>query len=82
MPTIVFVEQDDYSQISNIPRYNFKLRAGVVFADKNIEIALFGEYFKNNLYGFEHISFNQRSEHHFNDNFDLWNRAKIFILTL
>ena len=69
VPTIVFVEQDDYSQISNIPRYNFKLRAGVVFADKNIEIALFGEYFKNNLYGFEHISFNQRSEHHFNDNF-------------
>ena len=28
-----------------------------------------GEFYQNNLYGFEHISFNQRSEHHFDSNF-------------
>ena len=69
IPTIIIVEQDGYLQLSNIPKYNFKLRTGFVFAQENIEISIFGEYFMKNLYGFEHISFNQRSEHHFSDNF-------------
>ena len=68
-PTVIFVEQDGYSQISEIPEYNLKVKSGFVYALDKIQISFFGEYFKNNLYGFEHISFNQRSEHHFNDNF-------------
>ena len=68
-PTVIFVEQDGYSQISEIPEYNLKVKSGFVYALDKIQISFFGEYFKNNLYGFEHISFNQRSEHHFNSNF-------------
>ena len=68
-PSIIYVEQDGYSQIAEIPKYNLKFKAGIVYAIDEIQISLFGEYFKNNLYGFQHISFNQRSEHHFDSNF-------------
>ena len=68
-PTLIFVEQNEYSQISDINKNNFKLKSGLVFATENIQISLYGEFYQNNLYGFEHISFNQRSEHHFDSNF-------------
>ena len=68
-PTLIFVEQNDYLQISQINNSNFKLKSGIVFANENIQISVYGEFYMNNLYGFEHITFNQRSEHHFDSNF-------------
>ena len=68
-PTLIFVEQNEYIQISDINKNNVKLKSGLVYATENIQISLYGEFYENNLYGFEHISFNQRSEHHFDSNF-------------
>ena len=68
-PTLLFIEQDNYLQISDIKKNNFKLKSGLVFATDDIQVLLYGEFYLNNLYGFEHISFNQRSEHHFDSNF-------------
>jgi hypothetical protein len=36
---------------------------------KNITISLSGIFYKNNLFGYEDISFTQRSEHHFSKPF-------------
>ena len=68
-PTLIFIEQSGYQQIAETNKNNFKLKSGLVYATKDIQISLYGELYKNNLYGFEHIAFNQRSEHHFDSNF-------------
>ena len=65
-PTLIFVYQDGYSQISEIPDYNLKLKTAIVYAKTNFQMSLYGSVYKHNLYGFENITFNQRSEHHFN----------------
>ena len=68
-PSLVLVEQLDYRNINKLIKYNFKLKSGLVINYDKLEASFYGTYYHNNLYGFEHISFNQRSEHHFNSNY-------------
>ena len=67
---IIFVESKDYIPVKNVNNHNIKIKAGLSFNyEERIAISISGSLFKNNLYGFEDISFNQRSEHHFNNSF-------------
>lgn len=68
-PTLIFVHQDGYSQISEIPNYNVRLKTSIVYAKTNFQMSVYGSIYKNNLYGFENITFNQRSEHHFSSKY-------------
>lgn len=67
---IILVEPKDYITVKNINNHNIKIKAGLSFNyhDK-AAITISSTIFKNNLYGYEDISFNQRSEHHFNNSF-------------
>ena len=67
---IIFVESKDYIPVKNVNNHNIKIKAGLSFNyDERIDMTISGTLYKNNLYGFEDISFNQRSEHHFNNSF-------------
>ena len=63
------IKQSDYDKINNIPNSNMSLTSGLRLKINDLSLEIFGKAYKNNLYGFEHISFNQRSEHHFDQNF-------------
>ena len=66
----VFVKSKDYITLNSIPKHNIKLETGLKFLLPNsISISLFGTLYQNNLFGYEDISFNQRSEHHFDKSF-------------
>jgi hypothetical protein len=45
------------------------LTSGLELSYKDLIVKLFGKIYENNLYGFEQIAFNQRSEHHFDNNY-------------
>jgi|TARA_B110000285_G_scaffold226333_1_gene285928 hypothetical protein len=68
-PTLVLVKQIDYRNINDIPTYNLKIISGINYNYLNFDISLFATYYHKNLYGFEHIAFNQRSEHHYDSNY-------------
>jgi hypothetical protein len=54
----------------SIENNNMKLTTGLIFNIRNsLKFSLSGTFYKNNLFGFEDISFNQRSEHHFDRKF-------------
>tara|TARA_B110000459_G_scaffold78499_1_gene88351 strand:- start:86 stop:1108 length:1023 start_codon:yes stop_codon:yes gene_type:complete len=70
-PTFVLVKQHDYQNLNKIPNYNLSIRSGINYNISNFDIIFYGSFYLNNLYGFENITFNQRSEHHFDKNFGL-----------
>ena len=70
-PTLMLVKQHDYQNLNKIPNYNLSIRSGINYNISNFDIIFYGSFYLNNLYGFEHITFNQRSEHHFDKNFGL-----------
>tara|TARA_B110000467_G_C18272065_1_gene453017 strand:- start:68 stop:1090 length:1023 start_codon:yes stop_codon:yes gene_type:complete len=70
-PTLIFVKQHDYENLNKIPNYNLSIRSGLNYNISNFDINFYGSFYINNLYGFENITFNQRSEHHFDKNFGL-----------
>ena len=70
-PTLILVKQHDYQSLNNIPNYNLSIRSGFNFNILDFDVNFYGSFYLNNLYGFEHITFNQRSEHHFDKNFGL-----------
>tara|TARA_S200000501_G_C20736400_1_gene705255 strand:- start:20 stop:802 length:783 start_codon:yes stop_codon:yes gene_type:complete len=63
------IKQSNYRNISNIPDNNMSLTSGLELSYKDLIVKLFGKIYENNLYGFEQIAFNQRSEHHFDNNY-------------
>jgi hypothetical protein len=63
--------QDNYSNLSEIPNFNFKFKSGIKFIFKEFETSFHGSFYKNNLLGFEPIVLTQRTEHYFNQNFGL-----------
>lgn len=63
------IKQSNYRNISNIPNNNMSLTSGLELSYKDLIVKLFGKIYENNLYGFEQIAFNQRSEHHFDNNY-------------
>ena len=66
---LVLVESSDYRTYQNINNHNIKINTGVNIHNNNFELLIFGTLYKNNLFGYEDISFNQRSEHHFSSNY-------------
>ena len=72
---VVFVESDDYITYQNINNHNIKINSGVNIHNNNFELLIFGTLYKNNLFGYEDISFNQRSEHHFSSNYGSLNMS-------
>ena len=67
---LVFVDTKDYAVFNSINNFNTKIQIGFKFLPtKNITFSLSGIFYKNNLFGYEDISFTQRSEHHFNKPF-------------
>ena len=72
---LVLVESSDYRAYQNINNHNIKINSGVNIHNNNFELLLFGTLYKNNLFGYEDISFNQRSEHHFSSNYGSLNMS-------
>lgn len=55
----------NYDNVSSIPKNNIKFRLAFSFNFKKTKFSLFGDYYQNNLLGFENIAFNQRTESYF-----------------
>jgi hypothetical protein len=67
---LIYLKSKDYMVYKSIENNNMKLTTGLIFNIRNsLKFSLSGTFYKNNLFGFEDISFNQRSEHHFNRKF-------------
>ena len=66
----VFVKSKNYIKFNSIPKQNIKFETGLKFLLPNsISLSVFGTLYQNNLFGYEDISFNQRSENHFDKRF-------------
>lgn len=66
---LVYVKTRNYLVAVNQPKYNLKLESGIIYNTNNFDLKLSGTIYQNNLYGFNDISYNQKTEHHFNSNF-------------
>jgi hypothetical protein len=62
---LVVLDFKNYSEYKKTPKYNLKIRAGLEIYLNNISLTFYGDIYKNNLIGFEPITFNQRTEHYF-----------------
>jgi len=62
---LVFIEFSDYQQYKDTPKINLKFRAGIEFIAADLSMLFYGDAYVNNLIGFEPITFNQRTEHYF-----------------
>ena len=62
---LVFIEFPDYQQYKDTPKINLKFRAGIEFITADLSMLFYGDAYVNNLIGFEPITFNQRTEHYF-----------------
>jgi hypothetical protein len=62
---IVYLHHSNYDAVVSAPNYNVKVRAGLRYDTQSVLIELYGNYYHHNLIGFEPITFNQRTEHHF-----------------
>jgi len=65
----LFIDHGDYKPLTNIPNTNFKLTSGLKFHFQSLDFSFYGNFFQNNLLGFEAITFNQRTEHYFTQHF-------------
>tara|TARA_B100001094_G_C18080997_1_gene745176 strand:+ start:120 stop:1184 length:1065 start_codon:yes stop_codon:yes gene_type:complete len=61
----VILDFKNYVEYQDTPEYNFKYRLGIQFFKDNLSMLVFGDYYHNNLIGFEPITFNKRTEHYF-----------------
>lgn len=66
---MVLIKTDNYQEYKSTPTNNIKLKTGFLYQINDLNISIAGSLYKNNLFGFEDISFNQRSEHHFDSAF-------------
>ena len=77
---LLFVETKDYKVYKSINNHNFKLKTGFdLNFNENLIFSFSGSIYKNNLFGFEDISFNQRSEHQFDNSFGSLNASFKYI---
>ena len=60
-----FLDLRNYTNISTIPRVNMRFRVAFSYRFKKAKFSFFGDYYHNNLIGFENIAFNQRTESYF-----------------
>ena len=62
---MVLIQFDNYQKYQEVPKFNLKLRLGIEFVTDKFDFLLYGDMYKNNLIGYEPITFNQRTEHYF-----------------
>lgn len=73
---LLLIDTKDYKIYRDINNHNIKLKTGLNFNfNEDLSFSLSGSLYKNNLFGFEDISFNQRSEHHFYSSFGSLNAS-------
>ena len=63
----VFLKHSNYRAVKNSPDYNIKVRMGFRYARRIFLSELYTNYYHHNLIGFEPITFNQRTEHRFDE---------------
>ena len=63
----VYLHHSNYRNINYEPTYNIKFRSGLRFERRSLLIEVYGNYYHHNLIGFEPITFNQRTEHRFDE---------------
>ena len=70
----VYLNFDGYKAYQSVKNYNYKFTSGIKFyLYDNLSLSFSSSLYKHNLIGFEDITFNQRSEHHFDKEFGLLN---------
>ncbi len=62
-----YLHHSGYKAVAAEPNYNLKIRAGLRYNSRPILIELYSNYYHHNLIGFEPITFNQRTEHRFDE---------------
>ena len=65
----LYIDHGDYESATSLPNSNFKLTSGIKLKYGALDFAFYGNFFQNNLLGFEPIAVNQRTEHYFTQNF-------------
>ena len=65
----VILEFSQYREYESVPDINFKIRGGIEFFGNNVSLMIYGDAYLNNLIGFEPITFNQRTEHYFDQSY-------------
>lgn len=65
----LYIDHGDYESATSLPNSNFKLTSGIKFKYDALDFAIYGNFFQNNLLGFEPIAVNQRTENYFTQNF-------------
>ena len=63
---VVYLAYDNYQALKSPPKYNAKIKVGLRITRGKLSMEVFADAYKNNLLGFEAITFNQRTEHYFN----------------
>jgi hypothetical protein len=63
----VYLHHSNYRAVEAAPKYNLKIRAGLRYETRSLLVELYGNYYHHNLIGFEPITFNQRTEHRFDE---------------
>lgn len=77
---LVLVETEDYVSLNSINSFNSKVETGLSYSPtKNLIFSLSGTFYKNNLFGYQDLSFSQRTEHHFKKSFASINSSIKFI---
>lgn len=61
----IFINFSNYSKLQNEPNYNLRVKIGLEFENNFSNIMLYGDAYLHNLLGFEHLTFNQRTEKYF-----------------
>ena len=65
----LYIDHGDYESATSLSNSNFKLTSGIKLKYDAFDFAIYGNFFQNNLLGFEPIAVNQRTENYFTQNF-------------
>ena len=73
------ITTDGYDVLNSTPKNNMSIKSGLKFQFlDNLTLSISASLYKNNLYGYEDISFTQRSEHQFDKAFGSINSSLIY----
>jgi hypothetical protein len=62
-----YIQFKNYQNQNLLPSYNYKVSIGIDYKFKKLKLGFYGDYYKNNLLGFNPIVFNQRTESYFDE---------------
>lgn len=64
---LIFLDFSNYAEYKMAQDVNLRIRGGIEFYFENLSLLFYGDAYLNNLIGFEPITFNQRTEHYFDE---------------